>query len=331
MLDIIRYENPKVLWLLLILIPMIAYYIFRTRQGRAAVQISSIEGVKAVHTLFYWLRHIPFLLRMGVVALIVVVLARPQSTEHLSSSQSEGIDIVVALDISGSMLARDFQPDRMGAAKEITAQFIVDRPTDRIGLVVFAGEAFTQCPVTSDHVSLINLLQEVKIGMINDGTAIGSGLATAVNRLKDSDMPSKVIILLTDGINNSGEIDPFMAAEIAAEYNIRVYTIGVGTIGRAPYPAYDYFGNIVLQMANVEIDEALLKNISDETGGRYFRATDNTKLAEIYSEINQLEKAKVEVENFTKYTEVYHPFLLLAILLLLIEIFFRYLVLKQIP
>lgn len=330
-MDIIRYENPHILWLLLVLVPMVAYYVFRTWQGRATVQISSIEGAATRRTYRYYMRHIPFVLRMCVVALLIVAMARPQSSENKTNVNAEGIDIVMALDISGSMLARDFEPDRITAAKEITSQFIIERSTDRIGLVVFAGEAFTQSPLTTDHVSLVNLLNEIQSGMIEDGTAIGNGLATAVNRLKESEAPSKVIVLLTDGVNNSGQIDPLSAADIAVEYGLRVYTIGVGTEGVAPYPAIDPWGNMTYQMAKVEIDEKLLQEISDKTGGKYFRATDNTKLAEIYAEINKLEKAKIEVENFTKYSEVYHPFLLLALTLLLIELLCRYIIFRQIP
>lgn len=331
MVDIIRYENPQILWLLLGLLPMIGYYIFRTFQGRAAVQISSIKGAIARRTYRYYLRHVPFVLRMCVVALLIFVMARPQSSETNTNVNAEGIDIIMALDISGSMLARDFQPDRITAAKEITSQFVLERLTDRIGLVVFAGEAFTQSPLTTDHVTLVNLLSEIQSGMIEDGTAIGNGLATAVNRLKESDAPSKVIVLLTDGVNNSGQIDPLSAADIAVEYGLRVYTIGVGSEGVAPYPAYDQWGNLTYQMGKVEIDEKLMTEIADKTGGKYFRATDNTKLAAIYAEINKLEKAKVEVENFTKYSEVYHPFLLLAIGLLLLEVLCRYIIFRQIP
>lgn len=332
MFDIIRFENPKVLWLSVILVPMIAYYIYRTIQGRAAIRISSVESVAHLgHTARYWLRHVPFLLRCLVVLLLIIAIARPQSSEDKQNVNAEGIDIVMALDISGSMLARDFQPDRLTAAKDIGSKFIIERPTDRIGLVVFAGESFTQSPLTTDHVSLVNLMNQIQMGMIEDGTAIGNGLATAVNRLKESESPSKVVILLTDGVNNSGQIDPMTAAQIAQDYGIRVYTIGVGTEGMAPSPAFDSWGRLVFQMAKVEIDEKMLTTIADQTGGRYFRATDNTKLAEIYAEINQLEKVKVEVENFVKYSEVYHFWLLLAIGLLIVELLSRYIFLRQIP
>lgn len=332
MFDIVRFENPRILWLLLVLVPMVAYYVYRTLQGRAAIQVSTVSGLlKLKHTYRYWLRHAPFVLRLLVVALVIFAMARPQSSEESQNVNAEGIDIVMALDISSSMLARDFSPDRLTAAQDIGSKFILERPTDRIGLVVFAGEAFTQSPITTDHVSLVNLMNQVKSGMIADGTAIGNGLATAVNRLKESDAPSKVIILLTDGVNNSGQIDPLTAAQIAADYGIRVYTIGVGSEGVAPTPTINAWGGISFVQAKVEIDEDILRQIAEQTGGRYFRATDNTKLAEIYAEIDQLEKTKVEVENFVKYAEVYHLWLLLAVGLLMLEILSRYIFLRQIP
>lgn len=331
MFDIMRFENAGLLWLLLLIAPMIAYYVYRTMQGRASIEISSVSGLKNSRTIRYYLRHAPFVLRCLAVALLVLVIARPQTSEDKSNVNSEGIDIVMALDISSSMLAKDFVPDRFNAAKDISSKFILDRPSDRIGLVVFAGEAFTQVPLTTDHTTLVNMLHQVQMGVIEDGTAIGNGLATAVNRLKESDAPSKVIVLLTDGVNNSGQIDPLSAAQIAADLGLRVYTIGVGSEGMAPYPAYDAWGNLVFQQAKVEIDEKLMTQIADQTGGRYFRATDNTKLAEIYAEINKLEKAKVEVENFVKYTDVYHIYLLLALGLLLAEAVLRYVLFRQIP
>lgn len=332
MFEIVRFENPRILWLLLVLVPMAVYYLFRTVRGRAAIRVSSVGGVQPVRRTFrYWLRHVPFVLRCAVVALVIFAMARPQAAEDRQQVNAEGIDLVMALDISSSMLARDFAPDRLAAAKDIGSKFILDRPTDRIGLVVFAGEAFTQSPITTDHVSLVNLLNQIESGMIADGTAIGNGLATAVNRLKESDSPSKVVVLLTDGVNNSGQIDPLTAAQIAADYGIRVYTIGVGTEGVAPMPTQNAWGGISFVQVKVEIDEPMLREIAEQTGGRYFRATDNTKLAEIYAEINQLEKTKVEVENFVKYSEVYHLWLLWAVGLLLVEIVVRYLLLKQIP
>ncbi len=330
-MEISRYENPDLLWLLLGLVPLVAYYIYRLKSGRAAIFFSSIEPFKHVKTIRWYLRHIPFVLRLAVIALLIFVAARPQSATQHQNQNSEGIDIMLALDISSSMLARDFKPDRLTAAKDILSKFIIDRPTDRIGLVVFAGEAFTQVPLTTDHRTLVNMLHQVQMGMINDGTAIGNGLATAVNRLKESTAPSKVIILLTDGVNNTGQIDPGTASYIAKDEGIKLYTIGVGSEGTAPYPAYDAWGDVVFQDMKVEIDEELLESIANETGGQYFRATDNTKLSEIYAEINKLETVEVEIENFTRYNDIFHQFLLAALLLLLCEISCKYFVFRQLP
>ncbi len=331
-MEFTRFENVEVLWLLIIIVPMIAYYIFRQRRGGVAIKLSSTQSLqRARHTYLYWLRHLPFALLCSAVALIIVAAARPQSSSSISKSTTEGIDVVVALDISSSMLARDFQPDRFTAAKEISSRFMLDRPNDRIGLVVFAGEAYTQSPLTTDHRTLVNLLSQVEMGVINDGTAIGNGLTTAINRLRNSEAPSKVIVLLTDGENNSGQIDPTTAAELAKEFGIRVYTLGVGTIGTAPYPAYDAWGDIVYQNVEVKIDDELLTNISEMTGGKYFRATDNDKLKEIYTEINSLEKAKVEVENSVRYTEHFSTFLLWGLLSLLLMAAFEYIIIRKIP
>lgn len=330
--SIFRFESPHLLWLLLIIPLMVGYYIYRQRLGRARVQVSTTSAFqKNIVTWRSILCHITIVLRSIAVGCIIVALARPQSAEDFSSTNAEGVDIVMSLDISGSMLARDFNPNRLEAAKDITSKFIIGRPTDRIGLVVFAGEAFTQSPLTTDHTSLVNLLNQVQMGFIDDGTAIGNGLATAINRLRESDSPSKVIILLTDGVNNCGQIDPKSAADIARDYGIRVYTIGVGTMGMAPYPVYNAWGELTYQNVKVEIDEKLLTSIAEETGGHYFRATDNTKLAEIYSEIQDMEKTKVEVENFRKYSEVFHPFLLAALFLLCLEIICNLLVFKRLP
>ena len=249
------FHNPHLLWLLTLLLPAAGYYLYRLRKGGAALRISSVAGVlKAPRTVRYYLRHAPFVLRMAALATLVVALARPQSTEQNTRTNTDGIDIMLALDVSGSMLARDFRPDRLEAAKEVAGSFISDRYGDRIGLVVFAGEAFTQSPLTADQSTLLTLLGRVRSGLIEDGTAIGNGLATAINRLRESDAKSKVIILLTDGVNNRGEIAPVMAAEIAKEQGIRVYTIGVGSRGTAPTPAIDMFGNMTFVQAKVEID-----------------------------------------------------------------------------
>ena len=327
-----RFANPYLLWLLVLLAPMIAYYIYRTLQGGAAIRISTIEGVRrAPRTLRYWLRHAPFVLRCAAFVLLVVALARPQDVDEQRRSSAEGIDIMLAVDVSGSMLARDFKPDRITAAKEVAGRFIADRYGDRLGLVVFAGEAFTQSPLTTDQSTLQTMLSRIRSGIIEDGTAIGNGLATAINRLRESDAKSKVIILLTEGVNNRGEIAPLMAADIAADMGIKVYTIGVGTRGKAPYPVVDMFGNMSFQPMDVEIDEKTLEGIAERTGGRYFRATDNDKLQSIYDEINQLEKSKVEVTDYTVYHERFLALLLAALGVLLLEFVFSNIILKRIP
>ena len=329
---IMHFASPYYLWLLTLLVPMIGYYVWRTLQGGAAIRISSVAGVvRAPKTVRYYLRHLPFALRAAAFALLVVALARPQDVEQNVRTNTEGIDIMLAIDVSGSMLARDFKPDRITAAKEVAGSFIADRYGDRIGLVAFAGEAFTQSPLTTDQSTLQTLLARIRSGLIEDGTAIGNGLATAINRLRESEAKSKVIILLTDGVNNRGEIAPLTAAEIAKAQGIRVYTIGVGTEGMAPYPAIDMFGNITFVNQKVEIDEKTLTAISDMTGGKYFRATDKAKLKAIYDEINQLEKSKVEVTEHVSYHELYLAWVLAALALLLAEFLLANLVLKRIP
>lgn len=327
-----RFANPYLLWLLALIVPMIAYYIYRTLQGGAAIRISSVAGVRnAPRTLRYLLRHAPFVLRMAAVALLIVALARPQDVEEQRHTNAEGIDIMLAIDVSSSMLARDFTPDRLSAAKEVAGEFIADRYGDRIGIALFAGEAFTQSPLTTDKSTLQTLLARVRSGVIEDGTAIGNGLATAINRLRESEAKSKVIILLTDGVNNRGEIAPLMAADIAADMGIKVYTIGVGTLGQAPYPAMDMFGNMVFQMMDVEIDEKTLEEIATRTEGLYFRATDKQKLKQIYDQINTLEKSKVEITDMTIYHERFVSLLVLAVALLLAEFILDRIILKRIP
>ena len=328
------FHNPHLLWLLTLLLPAAGYYLYRLRKGGAALRISSVAGVlKAPRTVRYYLRHAPFVLRMAALATLVVALARPQSAEQNTRTNTDGIDIMLALDVSGSMLARDFRPDRLEAAKEVAGSFIADRYGDRIGLVVFAGEAFTQSPLTADQSTLLTLLGRVRSGLIEDGTAIGNGLATAINRLRESDAKSKVIILLTDGVNNRGEIAPQTAAEIAKAQGIRVYTIGVGTEGMAPYPAVDIYGTPTggTVMAKVEIDEKTLRSIAEMTGGEYFRATDKAKLKAIYDQINQLEKSKVEVTEHVTYHEQFLLWVLAGLGLLVLEFLFSNLVLKRIP
>lgn len=325
------FANPAYFWLLLVLLPMIAWYVMKERGSHADLQFSSIHFFKTVRRgNRVWLRHVLFGFRVLALVFLIFALARPQSNNSWQTYNSEGIDIVLALDISGSMLARDFEPDRLEAAKEVATKFILERPQDRIGLVVFSGESFTQSPLTTDQAVLVNLLRDIKSGMIEDGTAIGLGLANAVNRLKDSEAKSKVIILLTDGINNRGSIAPMTAAELAKTFGIRVYTIGVGTLGEAPYPVQTPWG-IQLQNMPVEIDEDILMQIANMTGGKYFRATDNQKLEQIYGEIDQLEKSKVEVKHFSKKDEKYFWFALIGALCLILEALGRYTLLKKIP
>lgn len=326
-----EFANPKYFLILVLLVPMILWYVFREKRSHADLQFSSLKAFKGMkHAGRVWLRHVLFALKVLAIVFLVTALARPQSSNSWQTYTSEGIDIMLALDISGSMLARDFSPDRLEAAKDVATKFILERPQDKIGLVVFAGESFTQCPLTTDQAVLVNLMRDVHSGMIEDGTAIGLGLANAVNRLKDSSGKSKVVILLTDGVNNRGMIAPVTAAELAKTYGIRVYTIGVGTYGEAPYPVQTPFG-VQLQNVTVEIDESVLKQIAATTGGQYFRATDNDKLKQIYQEIDQLEKSKIEVKHFSKKQEQYFWFALIGMLLLIAEGILRYTVLRKIP
>ena len=325
----IIFENGWFLWFLFVIPLLLAYYIYRNNRSHASLKLSTAAFfTDSRNTFRHWLRHILFAMRLAVIALVIIVIARPQNVDKWQSSTTEGIDIVLALDVSGSMLARDFTPDRLEASKNVATEFISGRPYDRIGLTVFSGESFTQCPLTTDHAVLINLLREIKSGMIEDGTAIGVGLATAINRIKDSDAISKVIILLTDGVNNMGSIDPMTAAGIAHTFGIRVYTIGVGSRGYADYPVQTPFGTRYQKM-QVEIDEELLKEIADLTGGRYFRAVDNTSLQQVYSEIDKLEKSKIETREHSRREEVFMPWALAAAIILTLELLFRYLFLKN--
>lgn len=318
------FEYPKLLWLLAVPALLVMHYVYmEVRKRNPHLRVSkSAQWTSGGTSVLAWLRHVPFLLRIAALVLIVICIARPRSSTQMEKIDTEGIDIMLTMDVSTSMLARDFKPDRISAAKDIAIEFIAQRPTDRMGIVVFAGESYTQCPLTTDRATLINLMKEVQTGLIEDGTAIGNGLATAVARMKDSDAKSRVVILLTDGVNNRGEISPEMAAEIAKTYGIRVYTIGVGANGTAPYPVVTPFG-VQMQDVQVEIDESLLKSIADKTGGRYFRATDNTKLAEIYSEIGKMEKTRTTVDSFPVYKELYGRYGLAALLLILLELLVR--------
>ena len=318
------FEYPYLLWLLAIPLLLLALYVWKeVKERRPHLRVSTITPWKAGgSSILGIVRHLPEALRLAVLCLLVVCIARPRSKSEMERIDTEGIDIVLAVDVSTSMLARDFKPDRLSAAKDISIEFIAQRPSDRMGIVVFAGESYTQCPLTTDRATLINLMKEVQTDLIEDGTAIGNGLATAVARMKDSDAKSRVIILLTDGVNNRGEVDPSMAAEIAKTYGIRVYTIGVGREGEAPYPVQTPWGMDV-QMMQVQIDEPLLKQIASETGGKYFRADDNTKLAEIYSEIGKMEKTRTTVDSFPVYKDLFPKYALAALVCLLLEILIR--------
>lgn len=326
------FEYPRLLWLLVIPALLVLHYIYIEKAGRRPhMRVSTaVPWKKHGRSFMTFFRHVPFVLRTFALVMIVISIARPRSSEELSKVDTEGIDIVLAMDVSTSMLARDLTPDRINASKDIAIEFISQRPSDRMGIVVFAGESFTQCPLTTDRATLINLMKEVQTDLIEDGTAIGNGLATAVARLKDSDARSRVVILLTDGVNNSGEVSPQTAAEIAKTYGVRVYTIGVGKEGMAPYPVMTPFG-VQVQNMKVEIDEKLLKEVAESTGGRYFRATDNTKLAEIYSEINKMEKAKTTVDSFPVYKELFGPLALAALFALLLELFFKWFIIRRLP
>jgi Ca-activated chloride channel family protein len=331
MFNINTWANPELLYLLLIIPLLTVWYWFRHKVRQPEMEFSDVNTFgKAPKTIKTSLQHILFVLRMLVLAFLIIALARPQTTSRRQDISVEGIDIVLTMDVSSSMLARDFKPDRLEAAKNIAKDFIMKRPNDRIGLVIFSGEAFTQVPLTTDHAMIINMFREIKSGMIEDGTAIGDGLATAVSRLQESDAISKVIILLTDGVNNSGSVDPMSAAEIAKLYGIRVYTIGIGSRGYAPYPVQTPFGTQIQQM-KVQIDEDLLNKIAKETGGHYFRATNNAKLKNIFDEIDKLEKSKIDIQEFRKKYEMFLPFALIAMALFGLEILLRYLVFRRIP
>lgn len=327
----ISFLNPGFLYLLFLLIPVIVWYVLKNKTGRAGMRISALEGFEnAPYTYKHYLQHIIFGFRVLAVALLIITLARPQSVDKWEDISTEGIDIVMSMDISSSMLARDFKPDRLEASKELATEFISGRNDDRIGLVVFSGESFTQCPLTTDHAVVINMMRDIETGMIEDGTAIGMGLATAVNRLKDSKAKSKVIILMTDGVNNMGDISPVTAADIAKTFNIRVYTIGVGSRGMAPYPVQTQYGLQYRDM-KVEIDEEVLQDIAEITNGKYFRATDNNQLKLIYREIDKLEKSKIDVKEFRKKSEEYLILVIIAGVFLFIEVLVRNTLLRSLP
>jgi Ca-activated chloride channel family protein len=327
----IHFAHPKAFFLLVIPALMVVYYALFYHKSYASFKISSLKGVADMAVnwkiiLKQWL----FLFRIISLCLLITALARPQTAMKEQNITTEGIDIVISLDISGSMLARDFQPDRLEAAKKLSIEFVEGRPNDRIGFVVFAGESFTQCPITIDHAVLKKSIAEVRDGMIEDGTAIGMGLATAINRLRESEAKSKVIILLTDGVNNTGFIDPLTATDLAIQENVRVYTVGVGTKGMAPYP-FKVGNRTVFQEVEVQIDEELLQKIAASTGGLYFRATNNQALKKVFNEIDMLEKSKIEVASVQRLSEEFLPFAILSALLLLAEVLLRWTIVKSIP
>lgn len=326
------FEYPGLLWLLIVPALLAAKYVYdEIKDRRPHLRVSTatpwMAGGRSFRSI---LRHVPYILRIAALVLTVIAFSRPRSSTKVEKIDTEGIDIALAMDVSTSMLARDFTPDRISAAKDIAIEFISQRPTDRMAIVVFAGESYTQCPLTTDRATLINLMKEVSTDFLEDGTAIGNGLATAVARLKDSDAKSRVIILLTDGVNNSGEISPETAAEIAKTYGMRVYTIGVGANGEAPYPVMTPWG-VQVQNMQVEIDEKLLSDISAATGGRYFRATDNTKLSEIYAEIGKMEKARTTIDSFPIYKELFFGYALAALICLLLEAILKHIVMRKMP
>lgn len=320
----LEFAHIEWFWALLIVPAAIAWYWYSYSKNRASISMPTLgqlqNAPKSFKATAY---HGLFVLKILAIAFVVMALARPQSSSSWQDITTEGIDIVLAIDISGSMLAQDLKPNRIEASKRVAMDFIDSRPNDRMGLVIYAGESFTQCPLTTDHDVLKNLFFDIKNGMIDDGTAIGMGLATSINRLKDSEAKSKVVILITDGTNNRGAVPPLTAAEIAKTFGVRVYTIGVGTKGKAPYPYTDGFGRKQVVMQDVTIDEETLKEIAKTTGGVYFRATDNDKLQTIYEDIDKLEKSKIEVTEFRKKSEEFFPFLAAAFALLALEYLLR--------
>lgn len=325
------FANIEYLFLLLLLIPYIVWYILKHKKNNATLQMSDTNIYSDIKKSYkIYLLHVPFILRIIVLSLVILILARPQTTNNWQNSEVEGIDIMLAIDVSTSMLAEDLKPNRLEAAKDVAAEFISGRPNDNIGITLFAGESFTQCPLTVDHTVLLNLFQSINSGIVEDGTAVGMGIANAVSRLKDSKAKSKVIILLTDGTNNKGDISPLTAADIAKSFGIRVYTIGVGTNGMAPYPLR-VAGTIQYINTPVEIDEKTLTQIAITTNGNYFRATNNSKLKEVYKEIDKLEKTKLNVKQYSKRHEEYQWFALIALLFLLLEFYLRNSILKKIP
>ncbi len=326
-----QFAHPQYLWLLLFLIPLIVWYIKKQTNQPTLLVSSAKPYAKLPRSIKEYLIHLLFIIRLAVIALVIIIIARPQTRDSWRSSSTEGTDIIIALDISSSMLARDFNPDRLEAAKNVAAKFVAGRTSDNIGVVIFAGESFTAVPMTTDRGLLANYIKDIKMEMLEDGTAIGDGLATSINRIKDGKAKSKSIILLTDGSNNTGNVAPTTAAEIAKKYGIKVYTIGVGRNGTAPFPQQNMFGRIEYVNLPVVIDEATLQNIASITGGKYFRATGNNVLADVFEEIDKLEKTEMDVKHFSHTEDAYMPWAILALGLFLLEIILRHTLLRTIP
>ena len=326
-------QHPGLLWLLLIWVPLIAWFVLKQRKAQPTMLLSSSSAFAQLPTSWkVYAKHASFVLKLLAIGCLIVILCRPQTHDSWSKSETEGTDIVVALDISTSMLAKDFSPNRLDAAKDVATQFVSGRETDNIGFVIFAGEAFTQVPMTTDKATLVNSIHDVEIGALDDGTAIGDGIATAINRIKDGKAKSKSIILLTDGSNNTGVVAPLTAAQIALKYGIKIYTIGVGTNGTALYPvAMDYSGHIQYERLPVVIDEATLKKIASSTGGKYFRATNKGVLKQVFNEIDQLEKTRMDVRNFSHTEDNYMPWAWLLLLILVLDSVLNYVLLRRIP
>jgi Ca-activated chloride channel family protein len=326
----ISFAQPQFFYLFALLLLIVIWKILKGNKQQASLQVSSLSGIENISSAKNLFFNLPFILRLLALSCIIVALARPQTKNDEQQTEGEGIDIILCIDVSGSMTAQDFKPNRMEAAKKVAADFVDRRLTDRIGIVIFSGESFTQCPLTTDHTVLKLQIQQIRNGLLEDGTAIGSGLATSVDRLRSSKSKSKVVILLTDGINNGGLIDPATAKEIAKAFKIKVYTIGVGTDGFAQTPVNTPLG-IVMQNEKVAIDEKLLTQIAGETGGRYFRAKDNAGLNNIYVEIDKLEKSKVQITTFHRFTEKFYPFIFAALAFLLLEVILKFTVFKKFP
>lgn len=325
--------HPGWLWLFLLFIPLIAWYVYNHRSSFPTLRMSTTQAFDAIPSSWRaWFTHLPFVLRLAALGCLIIILCRPQSRDSWSTSDVEGTDIIVAMDVSTSMLAKDFNPNRMESAKKVATQFVAGREHDNIGLVLFAGESFTQVPMTMDNATLVNAIGQIKMGLLEDGTAIGDGIATSINRIKDGKAKSKSIILLTDGSNNTGVVAPLTAAQIARQYGIKIYTIGVGSNGTAPYPvAIDYAGNIQYQTMPVVIDEATLQKIAAATGGKYFRATSGSVLRQVFKEIDSLEKTHLDVQRFTHTEDHYMPWALALLFLLVLATILDYTVLRHIP